>query len=71
MLIYWMNSGEEWADEACEALIDRFPALDVSRGADGRVVMRDAGAVFALHKAESEALGAVHRAWRGAFGGEG
>lgn len=41
MLTYSMNSGEDWADEAYEALIDRFPALDVPKDAGGRVAIAE------------------------------
>jgi hypothetical protein len=41
MLTCWINSGEDWADEAYEALIDRFPVLDVPKDASGRVAIAE------------------------------
>lgn len=38
---------EEWPDEAYEALVNYFPGLDVMRGPEGRVVVRDEAAVYA------------------------
>lgn len=67
MLTHWKNEGAQWAEEAREALVSRFPGLDVDRDVDGRVILHDEAALFALHKAQSQALGAVRVAWDGAL----
>ncbi|WP_413354565.1 hypothetical protein [Microbacterium sp. 1P06AB] len=63
MLSYWASRGERWAEEAHDALVARYPGLDLSRDENGRVISHEESALTALQRLESDAVVAVRDNW--------